>query len=116
MLIRRGLDVADRYGLRTLVMSEQASLKLYLNLGFELVETVSTDYAQFGGTEPVVHYFMVRDVCGGRSGQENAVKSCTGCNGTGIKNVSRQTDVMIQRYKTVCMDCYGDGKTVPDRD
>lgn len=42
-------------------MSEQASLKLYLNLGFEVVETVATDYTEYGGTEPVMQYFLVRE-------------------------------------------------------
>ncbi|KAJ5735781.1 uncharacterized protein N7483_000906 [Penicillium malachiteum] len=61
MLVKSGLDVADQYGLKTYVMSEPAALKLYLNFGFQLIETVSTDYSQFGGKEPMVHYFLTRE-------------------------------------------------------
>ncbi|KAJ5647268.1 hypothetical protein N7490_003640 [Penicillium lividum] len=61
MLVESGLRVADQYKLKTYVMSEPAALKLYLNLGFELVESVSTDYSQYGGTEPMVHHFLVRE-------------------------------------------------------
>lgn len=62
MLVKCGLQIADQYGIKTYAMSEPAGLKLYLNLGFKLVETVSTDYSQYGGTEPVVEHFLVRDV------------------------------------------------------
>lgn len=41
-------------------MSEPAALKLYLSLGFRLVDTVSVDYSHYGGTEPMVMYFLVR--------------------------------------------------------
>ncbi|KAJ5948988.1 hypothetical protein N7454_002295 [Penicillium verhagenii] len=61
MLVESGLRIADQYKLRTYVMSEPAALKLYLNLDFQLVETVSTDYSQYGGLEPMVHYFLVRE-------------------------------------------------------
>ncbi|KAJ5770660.1 uncharacterized protein N7511_002711 [Penicillium nucicola] len=61
MLVQSGLEIADQHAIKTYVMSEPAALKLYLNLGFKLVETVSTDYSQYGGTEPMVHYFLVRE-------------------------------------------------------
>ncbi|KAE8548901.1 hypothetical protein TMatcc_010238 [Talaromyces marneffei ATCC 18224] len=61
MLVQSGLKVADQHAIKTYVMSEPAALKLYLNLGFKLVETVSTDYSQYGGTEPMVHYFLIRE-------------------------------------------------------
>jgi hypothetical protein len=61
MLVKSGLQIADRYRIKTYVMSEPAALKLYLNHGFELVDTVSTDYSKYGGTEPTVHHFLVRE-------------------------------------------------------
>ncbi|KZF21984.1 hypothetical protein L228DRAFT_283185 [Xylona heveae TC161] len=61
MLVQSGLKVADRYGIKTYAMSEPAGLKVYLNHGFKLVETVSTDYSKYGGTEPLVEYFLVRE-------------------------------------------------------
>jgi hypothetical protein len=39
-------------------MSSPAALKLYLSVGFELLDTVSTDYSQFGETEPLVTCFF----------------------------------------------------------
>ncbi|PYH44735.1 GNAT family N-acetyltransferase [Aspergillus saccharolyticus JOP 1030-1] len=65
MLVASGLQVADRCGLRTYVMSEPAGLKVYSKHGFRVVETVSTDYSRFGGQEPQVLYFLVREVGGG---------------------------------------------------
>ncbi|KUM59858.1 hypothetical protein ACN42_g7275 [Penicillium freii] len=61
MLVQSGLQIADQQGIKTYVMSEPAALKLYLNLGFQLVDTVSVDYSRYGGTEPVVEYFLVRE-------------------------------------------------------
>lgn len=60
MLVQSGLRVADQYGVKVYVMSEPAALKLYLNFGFELLETVSTDYSKYGGTEPTAEHFLVR--------------------------------------------------------
>lgn len=60
MLVRSGLEIADRHQVKTYVMSSSAGLKVYLNSGFELVESVRTDYSQYGGTEPVEDYFLVR--------------------------------------------------------
>lgn len=60
MLVQSGMKVADQYGMKIYVMSEPAALKLYLNFGFELLETVSTDYSKYGGTEPSVEHFLVR--------------------------------------------------------
>lgn len=61
MLVKRGLEVADRYRAKTYVMSEAAALKLYLNVGSKLLETVSVNYSAYGGTEPSVYYFLVRE-------------------------------------------------------
>ncbi|KAI9925799.1 hypothetical protein MW887_005605 [Aspergillus wentii] len=61
MLVQSGLKIADAYNLKTYVMSEPAGLKVYLNHGFEVVDTVETDYSEFGGKEAMVHYFLVRE-------------------------------------------------------
>ncbi|KAJ5457657.1 Acyl-CoA N-acyltransferase [Penicillium sp. IBT 31633x] len=42
-------------------MHIKAGLKLYLSLGFQLIETVSVDYSKYGGTEPMVTSFLVRE-------------------------------------------------------
>ncbi|KAK9384800.1 hypothetical protein V1515DRAFT_610430 [Lipomyces mesembrius] len=60
MLVQSGLKIADENGMRAYVMSEPAGLKVYQNNGFKVVQTVSTDYSKYGGTDPLVHHFMVR--------------------------------------------------------
>lgn len=54
--------------------------------------------------------------CEGRGGKEGAVKTCTGCNGAGMKTMMRQMGPMIQRFQTVCPDCNGEGEIVRDKD
>ncbi|TPR00966.1 FAD binding domain family protein [Aspergillus niger] len=61
MLVQSGVRVADQYGMKTYVMSEPAGLKVYLNHGFKVVDEITVEYAQFGGTEPTTHYFLVRE-------------------------------------------------------
>jgi hypothetical protein len=61
MLMKSGLAVADRYQQKTHVMASQDGLKLYESVGFEVVETTSTDYSPFGGIQPFVHHSMVRE-------------------------------------------------------
>ncbi|KAH0359426.1 acyl-CoA N-acyltransferase, partial [Aureobasidium melanogenum] len=60
MLLRAGLGVADAYGLKSFVTSSVAGIRLYQKHGFEVVETHTMDYSQFGGVEPVINYFMIR--------------------------------------------------------
>jgi len=54
--------------------------------------------------------------CEGRGGKEGAVKSCTGCNGQGVKMMMRQMGPMIQRFQAVCPDCNGEGEIIRDKD
>ncbi|KAH0012073.1 acyl-CoA N-acyltransferase, partial [Aureobasidium melanogenum] len=61
MLLKAGLEVADAYGLRSYVTSSVAGARLYHKHGFEVVETHTMDYSQFGGVEPVTNYFMIRE-------------------------------------------------------
>lgn len=60
MLLQAGLDVADAYGLNSFVTSSVAGIRLYQKHDFEVVETHTMDYSQFGGVEPVTNYFMIR--------------------------------------------------------
>ncbi|KAH0011905.1 acyl-CoA N-acyltransferase, partial [Aureobasidium melanogenum] len=60
MLLKAGLEVADAFGLRSYVTSSVAGARLYHKNGFEVVETHTMDYSQFGGVEPVTNYFMIR--------------------------------------------------------
>ena len=54
--------------------------------------------------------------CDGRGGKEGAVKTCTGCNGAGMKTMMGQMGPMIQRFQTVCPDCQGEGEMIRDKD
>lgn len=54
--------------------------------------------------------------CEGRGGKEGAVKSCSTCNGTGMKTMMRQMGPMIQRFQSVCSDCNGEGEMIRERD
>ncbi|PGH19193.1 chaperone DnaJ [Polytolypa hystricis UAMH7299] len=54
--------------------------------------------------------------CDGRGGKEGAVKTCTGCSGSGMRTMMRQMGPMIQRFQTVCQDCNGEGEMMKERD
>jgi len=54
--------------------------------------------------------------CNGHGGKEGAVKSCTGCNGAGVKMMVRQMGPMLQRFQTVCPDCQGEGEIIREKD
>jgi DnaJ family protein A protein 2 len=59
---------------------------------------------------------VICSTCDGRGGKEGAVKSCSGCNGSGMKTMMRQMGPMIQRFQTVCPDCNGEGEIIRERD
>lgn len=59
---------------------------------------------------------VICSTCDGRGGKEGAVKSCTGCSGSGMKTMMRQMGPMIQRFQTVCPDCNGEGEIIRERD
>ena len=59
---------------------------------------------------------IICPVCDGRGGKEGAVKTCSGCNGAGMKSIVRQMGPMIQRFQTVCPDCQGEGQIIREKD
>lgn len=60
LLVKAGCEIVDAYHLKAYVCASPAGLKVYERQGFKVVETVSTDYSQFGAIEPYVHHFLVR--------------------------------------------------------
>jgi GNAT superfamily N-acetyltransferase len=60
LLVKAGCEIADAYCQKAYACASPAGLKVYERQDFGLVETVSTDYSQFGATEPYVRHFMVR--------------------------------------------------------
>ncbi|ABN68672.2 yeast dnaJ homolog (nuclear envelope protein) heat shock protein [Scheffersomyces stipitis CBS 6054] len=54
--------------------------------------------------------------CNGLGGKEGKIKKCSGCNGSGMKFVTRQMGPMIQRFQTVCDQCQGTGDICDPKD
>ncbi|KAJ3226136.1 Type I HSP40 co-chaperone [Clydaea vesicula] len=55
--------------------------------------------------------------CDGKGGKDGAApKKCTGCQGRGIKIVTRQIGPMIQQMQQQCPDCRGEGEIIKDKD
>ena len=59
---------------------------------------------------------VICPTCDGKGGKEGAVKTCSGCNGAGMKTMMRQMGPMIQRFQTVCPDCQGEGEIIREKD
>jgi len=54
--------------------------------------------------------------CEGRGGKAGATKTCSGCQGRGVKVVIRQMGPMIQQMQQTCPDCNGEGETINPKD
>ncbi|KAJ3002004.1 UNVERIFIED_CONTAM: Type I HSP40 co-chaperone, partial [Siphonaria sp. JEL0065] len=54
--------------------------------------------------------------CEGRGGKAGATKTCSGCQGRGIKIVIRQMGPMIQQMQQTCPDCNGEGEQINPKD
>lgn len=50
--------------------------------------------------------------CNGKGGKEGAVKSCTTCNGRGVRVTLRQMGPMLQQIQQPCSDCDGTGEQI----
>jgi DnaJ homolog subfamily A member 2 len=59
---------------------------------------------------------IICTACKGLGGKAGAVKTCFGCDGRGVKTITRQMGPMIQRFQTVCPDCGGEGETIREKD
>lgn len=60
MLVKSWLWVTDHHQVTESVILEPTALKPYLNHEVQLLETVTTDCTQYGGTEPVMQHFLTR--------------------------------------------------------
>ncbi|KAJ3236816.1 hypothetical protein HDU78_004423 [Chytriomyces hyalinus] len=54
--------------------------------------------------------------CDGLGGKPGAMRTCSGCNGRGIKIVVRQMGPMIQQMQQTCPDCNGEGEQINPKD
>lgn len=66
LMLEEALRKIDEAGMKAIVMSHPAGRKMYEDHGFEHVQTVTQDDSKYGSTEPLVHYFLVRQVRGGK--------------------------------------------------
>lgn len=54
--------------------------------------------------------------CKGLGGKEGAVKTCSGCHGSGVKITARQMGPMIQQFQSACNECNGQGEIINEKD
>ncbi|KAK9709166.1 Type I HSP40 co-chaperone [Basidiobolus ranarum] len=54
--------------------------------------------------------------CKGKGGKEGAVKTCSTCNGRGVRIIHRQLGPMIQQIQQHCNDCNGEGQVINEKD
>lgn len=62
---------------------------------------------------------LVNKLCSSCEGtgtsDKSKISSCDGCNGRGVKITTKQIGPgMVQQFQTVCTECKGDGKTIPE--
>ncbi|KAI8343627.1 hypothetical protein BC941DRAFT_448391 [Chlamydoabsidia padenii] len=54
--------------------------------------------------------------CEGKGGKDGAVRTCTGCNGQGVRVTIRQMGPMMQQFQQACPECRGQGEIVNEKD
>ncbi|KAF9036787.1 hypothetical protein BJ165DRAFT_1505959 [Panaeolus papilionaceus] len=54
--------------------------------------------------------------CKGKGGKEGAVRTCTPCNGRGVRVTLRQMGPMIQQIQSPCDECSGSGEMINLKD
>ncbi|EKM55839.1 uncharacterized protein PHACADRAFT_209359 [Phanerochaete carnosa HHB-10118-sp] len=54
--------------------------------------------------------------CGGKGGKEGAVRTCSNCNGRGIRIMLRQMGPMVQQIQQACDECQGAGEVINAKD
>ena len=59
---------------------------------------------------------IICSVCNGRGGKEGAVKTCSGCQGRGVKTILRQMGPLVHQMQQTCPDCDGEGESIKAAD
>lgn len=67
-------------------------------------------------TKLALQKHVICSKCEGRGGKEGAVKTCSGCNGQGVKVILRQLGPMVQQMQQSCPDCQGTGEIINPKD
>ncbi len=55
---------------------------------------------------------IICSTCNGRGGKEGAVKTCSGCQGRGVKTILRQMGPLVHQMQQTCPDCDGEGEMI----
>lgn len=74
------------------------------------------DLYQGKSTKIAVQKHVICDKCAGKGGKADSVKSCGGCNGTGVRVTIRQLGPMIQQMQSACNECGGEGEIIKEKD
>lgn len=83
------------------------------DMPFELALTLEELYK--GKTSKLqVTRNIVCSKCSGKGG--SSVRSCTGCDGRGVRVVVRQLGPMLQQMQQTCPECNGEGEIIRERD
>eukprot|EP00842_Homolaphlyctis_polyrhiza_P000969 jgi/Hompol1/1873/HPOL_002783-RA len=54
--------------------------------------------------------------CDGKGGKAGASQTCMGCNGRGVRIITRQMGPMIQQMQQTCPECNGEGEIIKEKD
>lgn len=85
--------------------------------GEDVVSSLKVTYEQIynGSTRKLaINKDVICNVCDGAGGPQEAIESCTVCNGQGIRIQVRQVGPMIQQTQSMCSVCRGQGKSIPE--
>jgi DnaJ family protein A protein 2 len=63
-----------------------------------------------------IHKTILCKECDGKGGRPGSVKTCSTCNGQGVRVIVRQSGMIIQQQQVMCSDCNGEGEIIPPKD
>ena len=69
MMVKYGIDAAERMGIDIFVLAFEMGVEIYRKLGFELLEQITLDDSEFGGAGVFHRYYFER-----KSGGSSALK------------------------------------------
>lgn len=67
-------------------------------------------------TKIAVQRQKICEKCDGKGGKADSVKTCPGCNGSGVRVTIRQMGPMIQQMQSACNECSGEGEIIKEKD
>lgn len=95
--------------------SRQRGPRRGADMDFSLGVTLE-DLYKGKSTKIAVQRQVVCSKCNGKGGKADSVKSCPGCQGTGVRVTIRQMGPMIQQMQSACGECGGEGEIIREKD